>query len=73
MRAITEQLDAPAEQFRCDLYCIGCGYGIAARPRLPERCPICGDGQWAARTPSAGVRKRTDWLPEAAGSFIGST
>ena len=41
-----------------DLRCSGCGYGIVARLRLPERCPMCGGSGWAAhsRLPSALVR-----------------
>ena len=43
-----------------DLRCGDCGYGIAARPRLPERCPMCGGESWGA----AGRPRVTDevWL-----------
>lgn len=38
--------------FGPDLNCSACGYGIAPRGRLPERCPMCGDS--------------TSWIPRAA-------
>lgn len=37
---------ARADAASGDLRCASCGYGIAARPVLPDHCPMCGAFAW---------------------------